>query len=149
MCFKFLSYGTRGCKKLDCTYSYPKMCKTAITTGRRDRKNCFYYHKTGTIGPSSGKLTSGQSKSTIPLMALNLPLCQNKRHSYPSLNRKVSPPILSPPKPTNIIALLINHRPKLPRGIFPLPHTVSYPSPTQQTQDVPKTFTMVLKWICI
>ena len=55
MCFKFLRYGTRGCNKLDCTYSHPKMCKTALTTGRCDRKNCFYYHKTGTIRPIAHK----------------------------------------------------------------------------------------------
>ena len=36
MCFKFLRYGTSN--KLDCTYSHPKMCKTALTTGRCDRE---------------------------------------------------------------------------------------------------------------
>ena len=30
MCFKFLRYGTRGCNKLDCTYSHPKMCKQLV-----------------------------------------------------------------------------------------------------------------------
>ena len=72
MCFKFLRYGTRRCNKLDCTYFPRKMCKTALTTGRCDRKNCFYYHKTETIRPIAHKPTSGQSSSTVPL-ELNLP----------------------------------------------------------------------------
>ena len=65
------------------------MCKTALMTGRCDMKNCFYYHKIGTIRPISHKPTSGQSRSTVPLMELNLPPYQNnKRSPYPSLNHK-------------------------------------------------------------
>ena len=99
MCFKFLRYGTRWCNKLDCTYSHPKMCKTALATGRCDRKNCFYYHKTGTIRPIAHKPNSGQSSPTVPLMELNLPPYQNnKRPPYPSLNHKASRPHTTTPQ---------------------------------------------------
>ena len=99
MCFKVLRYGTRGCNKLDCTYSHPKMFKTTLTTGRCDRKNCFYYHKTGTIRPIPHKPTSGQSRYTIPLVKLNLHPYQNiKRPPYPALNHKASPPHTTTPQ---------------------------------------------------
>ena len=124
MCFKFLCYGTRGCNKLDCTYCHPKMCKTALTNVRCDRKNGFYYHKTGTIRP-----TSGQSRSIIPLMELNLTLYQNKRRSYPTLNHKASRPAPYYHPTTSKIMLLISLRPKLPSGIFQLSQRASYPSP--------------------
>ena len=129
MCFKFLRYGTRGCNKLDCTYTHPKMCKTALTTNRCDRKNCLYYHKTGTIRPIPHKPTSGQSRPTIPLMELNLhPYQNNKRPLHPSLNHKASPPHTITPNPTCKIELL--SRPKLPDGIFRLPHRAFCPRPT-------------------
>ena len=93
MYFKCLHYGTRGCNKFNCTYSHPKMCKTAVTTGRCDRKHCFYYHKTGNIRPIPHKPTSDQSRFTILLMELNLPPYQNNKHPpYPSLNHKASHP---------------------------------------------------------
>ena len=96
MCFKFLRYGTRGCNKLDCTYSHPKMCKM---TGRSNRKNCFYYHKTGTIRPIPHKPTSCQSRSTVPLMELNFPPYQNNKcPPYPSVNHKASPPHTTTPQ---------------------------------------------------
>ena len=130
-CFKFLRYGTRGCNKLDCTYSHPKMCKTAPTTGRCDRKKCFYYHKTGTIRPIPHKPTSGQSRSIVPLMELNLPPYQNnKRPPYSSLNHKTSPPHTTTPNPTSKIELVSSRRPKLPGGIFPLSHRAFCPRPT-------------------
>ena len=119
----------QSCNELDCAYSHPKMCKTALTTGRCTIKNCFYYHKTGTIRPIPHKSTSGQSRSTIPLMELNLlPYQNNKCPPYPTL-KGLALTILPPPNPTSKIAQLISHRPKLP-GIFPLPHRASYPSPT-------------------
>ena len=94
MCFILLRYGIRWYKKLDCTYNPPKDVQTALTTGRCNRKICCYYHKTGTIRPIPHKPTSGQTRSTIPIMELNLPPYQNnKRHPYPSLiNHKASPP---------------------------------------------------------
>ena len=85
MCFKFLRNGARGCNKLDCTYAHPKMCRIALTTGRCARKNCFYYHKTGTVRPVPSKSTQRPPKPTIPLMELNIP-------PHPSRNHKVSPP---------------------------------------------------------
>ena len=88
MCFKFLRNGARGCNKLDCTYAHPKMCRMALTTGRCDRKNCFYYHKTGTIRPVPNNPNSGTTRPTIPLMELNIP-------PYPSRSHKVSPPLTS------------------------------------------------------
>ena len=101
MCFNFLCYGTRGCKKLDCTYSHPNMCKTALMTGRCDRKISFYYHKTVTIRLIPHKPTSGQSRSTVPLMELHLPPYQNNTHPpYPSLNQKARPPHTATPNPT-------------------------------------------------
>ena len=132
MCFKFLRYGTRGCNKLDCTYSHPKMCKTALTTGRCDRKNCFYYHKTGTIRPIAHKPNSGQSSPTVPLMELNLPPYQNnKRPPYPSLNHKARRPhTTTPPIPPEKIELVSSRRHKLPNGIFPLPLRAFFPRPT-------------------
>ena len=64
-------------------------------------------------------------------MELNLPPYQNnKRPSYPSLNHKASPPHTTTPNPTCKIELVSNHKPKLPNGIFPLPHKTFYPRPT-------------------
>ena len=130
MCFNFLRYGTWGCNKLDCTYSHPRMCKTALTTGRCNRKNCLYYHKTGTIRQIPHKPTSGQSRSTVPLMELNLPPYQNKKLPHTPFNHKASPPHTT--TPTCKIELVSTRRPKLPDGIFPMPHRAfcpqTYPS---------------------
>ena len=48
-----------------------KMCKTALTTGRCDRGNCFYYHKTGTI--RRFPISQLQAKVDPPFLELNLP----------------------------------------------------------------------------
>ena len=85
MYFKFLRNGARGSNKLDCTYGHPKVGRIALTTGRSDRKNCFYYHKIGKFRPVLSKPTQGPTKPTIPFMELNI-------HPYPSRNHKVSPP---------------------------------------------------------
>ena len=137
MCFKLLRYGTRGCNKLDCSYSHPEMCKTALTTGRCDRKNCFSYHKAGTNRPLPHKPTSVQSRSTIPLMELNLPPYQNnKRHPYPSLTHKAIPPHTTIPQAHQQNRTSKQpHTQALPGGILPLPHPSSnyHHLPTQHT----------------
>ena len=74
--------------KLDCTYTHPKMCRMALTTGRCDRKKCFYHHKTGTIGQVPNKPTPGPTRPTNPFIELNIP-------PYPSCNHKVIPPLTS------------------------------------------------------
>ena len=76
----------------------------------------------------SDKPTSGQSRSIIPLMELNLsPYQNNKRPPYPSLNHKASPPHTTTPNPTSKIDLVSNRRANLPGGIFLLPHRTSCP----------------------
>ena len=101
MCFKFLHYGTRGCYKLDCTYSHPKMCKTALTTGRCDRKNCFYYHKTGTISLDRFPISQLQAKVDPPFLWWSWIFLRTrtKMSPIPPLNHKASPPHTTTPPP--------------------------------------------------
>ena len=83
MSYKFLRNGTSGCaKESNCKYTHPKMCRASLATGNCMRRNCQYYHKSGTNMKTENKLNPFHRESccnrATPLMDLNLPT-----HNYP------------------------------------------------------------------
>ena len=86
MCYKFLRNGTSRCAKgSNCNYTHPKMCRASLATGKCMRRNCHYYHKSGTNIPivktenkhNPSHRASYYNRAT-PLMDLNLPT-----HNHP------------------------------------------------------------------
>ena len=81
MCYKFLRSGTSRCAKgSNCNYTHPKMCRASLATGNCMRRNCHYYHKSGTnrlIVKTENKLNpshrASYSNRATPLMDINLP----------------------------------------------------------------------------
>ena len=52
MCYKFLRNGTSRCAKgSNFNYTHHKMCRVSLSTGNCMRRNCHYYHKSGTNLP--------------------------------------------------------------------------------------------------
>ena len=106
--------------------------RIALIPTQRCVNKKIYYHKTGTIRLIPHKPTSGQTRSSIPLIELNLPPYQNNKcPPYPSFNHKASPPHTTTPQShQQNSTTIISRRHNLSGGIFPLPHRASFPSPT-------------------
>ena len=82
MCYKFLRNGSSSCctKGSNSNYTHPKMCQASLATGYCMRRNCRYYHKSGTNRPTmktenmlNPSHRVSYSNRATPLMDLNLP----------------------------------------------------------------------------
>ena len=99
MCFKFIGKGDSGCSKgSDCKFVHPKLCRSSLLTNKCERRNCHFYHVTGSSRPNIVSPTLGPH--VLPLTAQPTPLMQMKVHPPPPYIPTPAAPFKPAPYPS-------------------------------------------------
>ena len=82
LCRSFILKGDDGCDKGEnCRYTHPKLCVKSLQDKSCPRKNCHFYHVTGSVRPNRPKTTKAVShdsaNNTVPKNSQHSPADQN------------------------------------------------------------------------
>ena len=82
LCRSFILKGDDGCDKGEnCRYTHPKLCVKSLQNKSCPRKNCHFYHVTGSVRPNRPKTTKAVShdsaNNTVPKNSQHSPADQN------------------------------------------------------------------------